>query len=859
MSSEAETGFSEKNLGSKIEQQQLLLGVMEDELRLAADGERAARLEQAIEQVKELVLGYRVEIARQRPAHSPADHSWGERRATFLVNVPFANGAQLAGRQDECLVLDDWLQWDTDHPLLALLGPDGSGKSALAWHWLQGLLSSGRRPPLVAWWNLHETGTALPRLVLALLGHFGEEPRRFSSWAAAANRVVEYLARTPALLILDGVEALLPTFRQQDAGDDEGEYERPAAHVDSLRCADPVAGTFLSWLARPRLTPVKTLLTSHFLPQELAGPGGGGVSGVMRHDLTGLSMPAAQELLSYHRVELSLEEVAGVGGPVGYHPLTLRLLAGLLAAGREGRELAACYGPASSLSASRQVVLSVAYYDLPPAARELLGRLAAFRGSVAAATMAALEKDEGGRMGDEQKNHSSLPLLLRRGWLNQVEWSGQLCYSLHPVIRRFAYGRLANGEGGKMKDEPKNRLSFNLQPSALDELKPAMELFHGLAAAGRYDEALTLYRQRLADPLYYRLGAHTVELELLRALFPEGEDRLPLLADGNAQAWTLNSLGSCYSLGGRPAAAVFHFERSIALYEKRDEKRGMAIALGNLAQDQMALGQLPAANRNLRRSLALSREVGDAYWEAVGHYLRGRLLAYAGDWTGVAAELDLAQSLAAGRASLLAEIWSQAAWAALLQGRGSAGWTAVQEVRRLLGEAKESYAYQERHQARLCWLWGWAEWLRGHLKEAGRQLDEAYAACREGRQPELELVVLLAQARLARAEAGFPAGNSGPRKGDQSPATSRPVRRRPPPGLELAQKARWIGERGGYVLHLADVHNLLALIALDAESPTLAQRHAALARQYATGEDGTFAYRLALAEAQRLLGKMPGD
>ncbi|MEW5988939.1 MAG: hypothetical protein AB1791_20125, partial [Chloroflexota bacterium] len=168
--------------------------------------------------------------------------------------------------------------------------------------------------------------------------------------------------------------------------------------------------------------------------------------------------------------------------------------------------------------------------------------------------------------------------------------------------------------------------------------------------------------------------------------------------------------------------------------------------------------------------------------------------------------------------------------AALLRGKGGPAWTALQEARRL---APEGHPHRERTQAKMCWLLGWAELQRGNLAEAGRCLAEAYG--RAGGQSELELVILLAQARLAWVEAG-PAG----------------LGRRRPPGLELAQKARWIGERGGYVLHLADVHNLLAQMALDARSPTLAGRHAALAQQYATGEDPSFAYALALVEAKRL-------
>ncbi len=50
----------------------------------------------------------------------------------------------------------------------------------------------------------------------------------------------------------------------------------------------------------------------------------------------------------------------------------------------------------------------------------------------------------------------------------------------------------------------------------------------------------------------YQLGAYQLVIDLLRPLFPDGEDRSSRLKDQNAQGWTLNELANAYSQSGQP-------------------------------------------------------------------------------------------------------------------------------------------------------------------------------------------------------------------------------------------------------------------------------------------------------------------
>jgi tetratricopeptide (TPR) repeat protein len=210
----------------------------------------------------------------------------------------------------------------------------------------------------------------------------------------------------------------------------------------------------------------------------------------------------------------------------------------------------------------------------------------------------------------------------------------QARYDMHPVVRGYAYDRLA--------DKPVVHIRlygyFVAFPTlerdkvqSLDDLRPTIELYHHTVRAGRYDEAFELFRDQIGDPLYFRLGAYQTCIELLLALFLDGDDRPPRLKDEGDQAWALNALANSYSLSGQPRRAVPLYETSVAINEKQGAKVNLAIGLKAVAEAAyIATGKLAVAEVNLRRSIALCREIEDEFREAVGHQELGRLLAYQG-------------------------------------------------------------------------------------------------------------------------------------------------------------------------------------------------------------------------------------
>ena len=213
---------------------------------------------------------------------------------------------------------------------------------------------------------------------------------------------------------------------------------------------------------------------------------------------------------------------------------------------------------------------------------------------------------------------------------HQNWWSG-----FHPILRSFLYDGLTDKNTAHERAiEYFQALPEMEKVVTLEDLTPVIELYHHLTGSGKYDEAFEIFRDRLHNSLYFQLANYSLAIELLKALFPDGEDRPPRLTKQVHQAWTLNALANDYSLSGQPGKAVPLFLLSSKLDEKADDHTNLAITLGNVAPIQFSIGQLSAAATHLQKRIALCREVEDEFQEAVGHRGLGCVLAYQRRWSG---------------------------------------------------------------------------------------------------------------------------------------------------------------------------------------------------------------------------------
>jgi len=800
---------------------------------------------------------------------------------------PYPAQAHFTGRERERADLTAWLA-DDAHPLLAVIAIGGMGKSALGWHWFHndlvplGLGHWGLHGAL--WWCFYDRQSGFERFLERSIAYVSGGEMDATNWPVRDRMdcLHALLAEHPFLLVLDGVERLLRAYARMDApylGDKEIEAQRDVHPASLYQCADPNVGTFLQWLAG--LGATKTLLTSRLLPRELEG-----LAGVARMDLTQMDRDDAVRFFRAMDIRGTRAEIQDSCAPYGYLPLALRLLAGLVAEdpARPGDiAVATEYEITKDLRGKEQHhILERAYGALDPAARDLLSRMAAFRSPVGYRVLRVLfgppseetdEEEDAFRYGNERALKDALRGLVKRGLLSRQEGTGR--YDLHPVVRRYGYNCLLGKEEvhtrvaeyfrritdvmlpEELRDLPEG-LRALLGPDAgpkvesPDDLAPTIELYHHTVRAGQYDEARRLYRDRLADPLYFRFGAYQMEIELLRALFPggepftpSGEATLPRLSDESGQAWTLSALASSYALSGQPGRAAPLKETLVEMHERGVEepgpytveewKRDLATGLVNLALDQIRLGALAAAEENLRRAIELGHESEDEFEKGSERQELGRLLTYCGEFAQSEQELHAALTTYEQREHFAPGVyqeWQGKAWAyralcALLMDDAKAALAAARRARELADVGRV-----ERDIIQAEWLLGAAHRARGELAQAEPHLEEALRRCRRINLIELEPNILLELARLRQAQA------------------------REAEALSLAQEALDIADRCQYRLVQADCHNFLAELALEAGDRQKAQEHAETARERAWCDGPPHRYEAAFQEAERLLERI---
>jgi len=486
---------------------------------------------------------------------------------------------------------------------------------------------------------------------------------------------------------------------------------------------------------------------------------------------------------------------------------------------------------------------------LPAEVAQFLGGLAALRGKADIGVARFLS----GGWTDAQFA-ASLRRLDEERW---VQWRAEeRTIEMHPVVRRYVYMRLAD------KVETHDRLATYFQPLAdavspisvksFEDLSPVIELYHHTVRAGRYEEARQLFHDRLAKPLYYRFGAYQTFIELLRALFPDGEDLwtgseqavLPRLKDEATQAWTLAVMANAYSMSGQPSRAIPLFETANAISERCGYKLNLVIGLGNLACiAQIGLGQIKPAEENYRRSIALRREISNKYREAIGHQELGRLLSYRGIFDEAQEELDSALRVFGDMNDQPSQgiIWSYRALRAMLMGEPAGALRAARRARELADEFARNQYPVERDFVRAEWLLGEALTAKAavskrdrkkRLWEAEQHLTEALTRCRRINLVETEPDILLAWAHWHHVS------------GESTQAR------------ECADEALRIADRCEYRLKQADAHNFLARLDMEAGDPKSALKHAEIARERAWCDGPPYCYKPALEEADRLLKEL---
>ncbi|MEH2403854.1 TIR domain-containing protein [Nostoc sp.] len=802
----------------------------------------------------------------------------------WFIPHPYPMPPNFTGREVERQMLSQWLEHDRVHSLFILQALGGFGKSALSWYWL---LRDVKRQhwQRVVWWSFYETDAGFDSFLQKTLKYLSGETSDKGSIPAReqVDRLLNWLRQSRVLLILDGFERLLRVYGNMSAayqGDED-------AHVDSRDnardCVNPSAEYFLDSLAKLTGIPGKVLMTTRLRPRVVEVSENELLPGCKSEELKQMQPDNAVQFFLAQGVRGNPIEIKQAGEYYGFHPLSLRLLAGLIVqdAQQPGDIAAAARLDVTGQLVQRQHhVLQQTYDSLTPKRQNLLSQIACFRGSVAYENLSEIAA--------AQENNSldaDLQDLVSRGLLQHDQPNHR--YDLHPIVRRYAYDRLGSNERSAIHGQLRDYFAAVPPPErvqSLDDLYPVIELYHHMVKAGQYDQAFDLFSDRIGETTRIQFGTYLLNIELLKALFPSPEEELPRLDSEWKQASTLNSLGMNYNHSGQPHKSILARERAIEINEKQNDKHSLTIYLTNLTLIQLNFGNLQAAETNLHRSIALSQEIGYESHEARAHRELGRHLAYRGIWIEAEAELSTALAICEKNGEIVQQvlIWAYRALKALLLIRATtlrhlaeqrdlrknkipARQSISKRIQNFIGTllnresqiteqdtnpvatalvaAQRSLELADEHTrrkyadvedyVRVYWLLGAVHRVNGNIEESDRNLTEAITRCRAISLVTLEADILLELARLRLAT----------EKRDEA--------------LRLAEEALEITERCDYVLQGADVHLFLAQLALADDDRQKALVHARKARQLATCDGPPdYTYKVAYEEAGVLLEEL---
>lgn len=467
--------------------------------------------------------------------------------------------------------------------------------------------------------------------------------------------------------------------------------------------------------------------------------------------------------------------------------------------------------------------MDLAYDSLDEKKQALISRLSAFRNPMDYDATTIFND-----FGNEGRFNEALIELVDRGLLFRNERRNR--FDLHPVVRRYCYKRLSDKEAVHVKlieYFAKVPIPDPEETRTVDDLAPGIELYYHRVRAGRYNEARELFEDRLAELLYLRFGEYQTRVELLRDLFPDGDNKLPILEDEGDQAWTLNELAISYALLGQSRQAMRLLEMQNAIRERQDNKEWLAIGLGNLALNQIRIGELDAAESGIKQRIEISRESGLELREAVGRRIHGQLLYYQGQFEESEKELEsaLGSFIKLDKVPFQCLVWIHRAIRSILMSN-------AEEALRYATKAREmaETEYRKRHIIRAEWLLGAAHLMKRDLVEAEKNLNEALTRDRKINLVELEPDILLELAKLRFKE------------------------NRKEEALKFADEALQIADRCEYRLKQADIHNFLTEFYLDSGDRKKARLHGTIAKERA--ECG---YKPALGRAEELLAAIGED
>lgn len=779
---------------------------------------------------------------------------------------PYPPPANFTGRKLELEMLQDWLNNDK-RQILALVAMGGMGKSFLSWHWIQNDVDFLDLDGIL-WWSFYEGESTFSKFLDdAIIYTSGQtvDPSHVTSDFDKTRILVNFLHDGRFLIVLDGFERLLRNYDSTIA-EDENNGNFDEFNYYGRACTDHNAARFLRYLADGKAES-KILITTRLMIHDLEDQAGNPLKYCYKKELKSFNPDDAVTFMRLQGVTKGTpNEILKACAYYDFHPLSLRLLSGLIARDKKypgDINTAPKHDVHTSLKARQHHILEVAYKSLPIDWQILLSKASAFRGSIIYDALLTISDG----FSNEKEFDKALDGLMDWGLLLVDKNNDR--FDLHPIVRRYAYDRLDD----KISVHTRLKEYFMLIPTPnkmenLNDLTSTIELCYHSVRAGLYFDAFNIYKNKISDVLFHTFGAYHVCIELLNLFYSKDGGCMSDLRK-TQQGWILNELALNYRFSGQQRLAVSIYKIALELADELKEINNLSCGFLNLSESQLRLGELKNSVQSNKKSLEYNdifehRSCKDKnsesysnllFMKAVIHNTLGYILTYMGSFSEAAHELDVANEFENKRirlynkknkytkistTALIGKIYSYRTFRILLMSPTDkllrASIATSKKARKIANDTKGSFdtiiakimvglsqiklvSIDENNRNRL-------------LSDSENELREALELCRRTDLVDLEPDILLAWACWHHI------------KNDHFQA------------LKDAEEAIYIANRFEYRLKQAEIHNFMAQLALCSGDADSAKRHAEIAHERAWCDGPPYCYKPALDEAEEMLREL---
>ena len=515
---------------------------------------------------------------------------------------------------------------DPECKVLELAGFGGQGKSSLAKKWLDLFISAKSRskPRGIFWWdfyhhkNLDEFAGKLLSFLSASLGIRAKAGSLYTK----LREIQKLLEKNGFLLILDGFEVL----QFQTAGDSYGEIKDHDLRSFMAYLASENHHSFAIVTTRvPMLELVNKIYYKHL-------------------DVDAMSLDDGVTLLKKLGVMGAKENLENVVNKWAGHPLTLTLLGTYIFEKYAGDLDNFTDVPSPEIDEPqydrlRRVLFR---YDqfLTEEQRRFMQVFCAFHSTVDSHALEKVFRNPESELTEllaklgKNEFAELVKRLERRGLIREADHEVNLknkdknrsafkVYDVHPLIREYFYKSLT--------DDPKNAINMMLRayvqslkvpkkPKSIEQMRPAFDEVHYLCEAKRYNEAYTVYRQKVAkvdmmpeDETGYLttvLSGYQADLEVLKPFFPDKNfNNLPTLSDPKELADLLILAGVDLDLLGKADDANILYRKSAQIGIENGEWEYATWSYQNEGTALTAIGKLNEASEVFDLALQYAEKI----------------------------------------------------------------------------------------------------------------------------------------------------------------------------------------------------------------------------------------------------------